>query len=109
VLLFWSDFRFSAANIQFWDHGSAVDYRVILDAILKGASAALASAGVPQFAWIPALADAILDAMPSSWWRDTDSLLDTFYVLEKGQAYDEALGAGNVVKASLTPWTLQPR
>jgi hypothetical protein len=109
VLVFWSDFRFSAANIQFWDHGDGVDYKAILEAIIKGATAALAGAGIPVFSWIPTLADAILDAMPSSWWRDSDTLLDTFYVLKKGQPYKARLGTGGAVQVDLAPWVLHPQ
>jgi hypothetical protein len=109
VILFWSDYRFSAANLQFWDHGDATDYKEILDAVLKGAAAAMTAAGAPVYAWIPVLADAILQSMPASWWKGEDTWLDTFYALEKGQACQDRLGAGRTVRISLVPWTLQPQ
>ena len=77
--------------------------------MLKGVTAAMAAAGVPAYAWIPALADAILHAMPSSWWRHSDTWLDTFYAVEQGQTYADRYGAGNAVRISLVPWRLQPR
>lgn len=109
ILLYWSDYRYRAANIQFFDHGDGTSYKDLLDAVLKAVGAAMAAAGAPVYAWIPALADAILRAMPSSWWRDSDTWLDTFYAVEQGQAYQERYGAGNAVRISLVPWTLQPR
>jgi len=109
VILFWTDFRFSAANIQVWDHGDSTDYRNILDAVLKAATAATAAAGAPLFAWIPALADAILQAMPSTWWRDADSLIDTFYTLEKDRTYQDLEGVERNLRITLVPWILQPQ
>jgi hypothetical protein len=109
IILFWSDYRFSAANIQFWDHGDGTNYKDLLDRILKSVTAAMVAAGVPVYAWVPALADAILQAMPSSWWADEDRLLDTFYALEKGQPCLRRNGAANAIRLSLVPWTLQPQ
>ncbi len=109
VLLFWSDYRFSAANIQFWQHGDGIDYKAVLDAVLKGAGAAMAASGLVTLAWLPALADAIVQAMPSSWLIDPDTLVDTFYTLEKGVAYCDRPGARNIARVSLAPWVLQPQ
>lgn len=109
VILFWSDYRYAAANLQFWNHEDATSYKELLEAIIKSATAALALAGMPQFALVPAIADAILQAMPSSWWAGSDTLMDTFYTLEKGVAYEDRLGAAGKVRATLAPWVLQPR
>jgi hypothetical protein len=109
VVLFWSDYRFAAANLQFWNHEDATSFKELLDAIIKGATAALALAGMPQFALIPAIADAILQAMPSSWWAGSDVLMDTFYTLEKGVAYEDRTGAMGKVRVTLAPWVLQPQ
>jgi hypothetical protein len=108
VLLFWSDYRFHA-NIQFYDHGDGTNYQAILDAVLKGAAAAMAGLGVPAYAAIPALADAILEAMPASWWTDSDTWLDTFYTLEKGRTYQERFGAAQAMRITLVPWMLTPQ
>jgi hypothetical protein len=108
VLVFWSDFRFAAANIQFFDHGDGTDYQALLDAVLKGVAAAMTAGGAPAFAWIPMLADAILEAMPARWWQDSDTWLDTFYTLEGSKAYAEMDGSASAVRLSLTPWLLNP-
>ena len=109
VLLFWSDFRFGAANIQLWDHGDGTNYQKILAAVLKGVAAAMAVGGAPAFSWIPALADAIVEAMPASWWTDSDTWLDTFYTLERGPSYQNLMGSGQTARISLMPWVLQPQ
>jgi hypothetical protein len=108
VVLFWSDYRYAAANLQFWNHEDATSYKELLQAILKGASAALAAAGLPSFAAIPSVADAILRAMPSSWWA-SETHMDTFYTLEKGIAYPDRTGAAGSVRATLEPWVLRPQ
>jgi hypothetical protein len=109
VLLFWSDFRFGAANIQLWNHGDGTNYQKILAAVLKGVAAAMAAGGAPAFSWIPALADAIVEAMPASWWTDSDTWLDTFYTLERGPSYQDLMGSGQTARITLVPWVLQPQ
>ena len=108
LLLCWSDYRFGAVNVQFWDHGDGVDYQAILDALLQAAVKAMEAAGAPSYAWIPKLADTILRAMPASWWTVPDTWLDTFYSLEQGVAYRDQPGAAGNLRITLVPWTLQP-
>ena len=108
VLLFWSDFRYAAANIQFFDHGDGTDYQELLSAVLKGVAAAMTVGGAPGFAWIPVLADAIVEALPARWWKDSDTWLDTFYTVEQGKPYVEQAGAAQTVTLSLVPWLLKP-
>ena len=109
VILFWSDFRFAAANIQFFDHRDGTDYQQLLGALLQAVAAAMAVGGAPAFTWIPQLANAIIQAMPSSWWKDTDVWLDTFYTLERDLSYLERTGSASAVTLSLVPWQLKPQ
>jgi hypothetical protein len=108
IILFWTDYRFSAANIQFFDHGDGTNYQELLDALLKAVASAMVAGGAPLYAWIPALADAVLEAMPASWRTDSDTWLDTFYTLEKDQTYLDRDGAARAVRISLVPWLLHP-
>jgi hypothetical protein len=108
LLVFWNGFRFNAANVQFWLHGDATNYRELLDAILKGTAAAMVAGGLPTLAWIPALADAIVQAMPSSWLADPDTLVDTFYTLVKDQPCQDQDGVRRNARICLVPWTLRP-
>lgn len=109
VVLFWSDFRYRAANLQIWEHDGGFNYKDLLAALLKGVGQVLSMAGFPEFSFIPKLAEAIVDAMPSTWWQDKDTLLDTFYTLEEGHSYVDHLGAARRVRATLLPWRLKPR
>ena len=68
----------------------------------------MATAGAPVFAWIPALADAIIQAVPKVWFKDNDDYLDTFYTLRKGQAYLQVTGAANNAVITLEPFDLIP-
>jgi hypothetical protein len=109
LLVFWSSYRFNAANLQLWLHGDSTDYRALLDGILKGAAAAMVATGMPTLAWIPALADAIVLAMPSSWLHDPDTLVDTYYTLVKGEACQDRMGVRKLARITLAPWTLLPQ
>ena len=109
LVLFWSDFRFNAADFQLWEQDDGTNYQDILAAVLSAVTTAMTLGGVPVYAWIPALAEAIIKAMPSSWFTDTDDYLDTFYTLEKGRTYERLPGAGNNAVISLAPFLLQPQ
>ena len=109
VLVFWSDFRFSAANIQFWDHGSGINYKEVLEAIIRGGHCRPGRRRGPGV---------LLDPRPGrrhpgrhalQLVAGLDTLLDTFYVLEKGRPTWPGLGAGGAVQVDLAPWVLQPQ
>jgi hypothetical protein len=109
LVLFWNEYRFNAADFQLWEHDDDLNYQDILAAVLSAVSTTMAVAGAPVFAWIPALAEAIIRAMPSAWFRDNDDYLDTFYTLEKGRTYDHLSGAANNAVISLEPYLLVPQ
>jgi hypothetical protein len=109
VVLFWPDYRYRAANLQIWEHDGGVNYKDLLAALLKGVARILTMAGFPEFSFIPQVAEAVVDAMPATWWQDKDTLLDTFYTLEEGHSYVDHLGAARKVRATLLPWRLKPR
>ena len=108
LVLFWNQYRFDAANIQFWEQDSGTNYQDILTGVLTAVSAAMAVAGAPAFAWIPALANAIIQAMPKDWFKDNDDYLDTFYTIQKGRTYGQWTGAAKNAVISLEPFTLMP-
>ena len=106
LVLFWNEYRFNAADLQLWEHDDDINYQDILAAVLSAVSTTMAVAGAPVFAWIPALAEAIIRAMPAAWYKDNDDYLDTFYTLEQGRAYDHLRGAANNAVISLEPYLL---
>ena len=108
LVLFWDQYRYNAADFQLWEQDDGTDYQAILSAVLSGVATAMTVAGAPTLAWIPALADAIISAMPAAWYKDNDDYLDTFYTLEKGRTYVQLPGAGNNASIDLEPFTLLP-
>jgi hypothetical protein len=108
LVIFWNQFRFQAADLQLWEHDSNTDYQQILTSIL-GVLTRLVTAGAPVYAWIPALADGIVRAMPREWYLDTDDYVDTFYTLEEGRRYDRYPGAMANARVVLEPYVLWPR
>jgi hypothetical protein len=108
LVLFWNRYRFNAADFQLWEQDSNINYQDALSAILVAVGAAMTVGGAPVFAWIPALADAIIKAMPSAWFKDNDDYLDTFYTLQRDQSYLQYSGAGHNATITLQPFVLQP-
>ena len=109
VVIFWSDFRYRAADFQLWEQDSNLDYREILSSVLNGVGAAMTVAGAASFSWVPMLADAILKAMPRAWFKDNDDYVDTYYTLEEGRSYLGYAGAAGNATIKLSPYTLEPR
>jgi Protein of unknown function (DUF3103) len=55
---------------------------------------------------IGAVAKAILQAMPNSWFANNDDYIDSFYVLEKNRSYIDYVGAANNATITLVPYRL---
>ena len=108
LVLVWDQYRFAAANLQLWEQDSGTNYQDLLTGLLAAASGAMAAAGAPVLAWIPALATAIIRAIPREWFRDNDDYLDTFYTLQKGRTYVQLTGAAGNAVINLEPFTLLP-
>jgi len=108
LVLFWNEYRFSAADFQLWEQDSGINYQTVLDAVLSAVTTAMTLGGAPAFAWIPGLADAIIKAMPAAWFRDNDDYLDTFYTLERDHTYVQLPGAAGNAVIDLEPYLLEP-
>jgi len=74
-------------------------------ALSNGVKAAL-GAFAPEYAVIADIAGAILKAMPTSWFANDIDYIDSYYLLQRGQAYQDRMGAANNAKVTLTPITL---
>jgi hypothetical protein len=105
ILVFWSQYRYAAANVQFFEHDDNTNYQQLAVALSQGVTAIL-GAFAPAYAVIGQVATAILQAMPSGWFANDDDYVDTFYTLEKGRYYTGYMGAANNAKISLAPYTL---
>ncbi len=105
ALVIWGNYRFNAANVQLFEDDGDTNYQELLVALTTGVKTAL-GVFAPEYAVIADIAGAILKAMPSSWFANDIDYLDSFYLLQRGQAYTDRMGAANNAKVTLTPITL---
>jgi hypothetical protein len=106
ILVFWSQYRYAAANVQFFEHDDNTNYQQLAVALSQGVTAIL-GAFAPAYAVIGQVATAILQAMPAGWFANDDDYVDSFYTLEKGRYYTNYVGSANNATVSLAPYTLQ--
>jgi len=105
ILIFWSEYRYGAANVQLFEHDDNTNYQSLAVALSQGVTAIL-GVFAPGYAVIGQVATAILQAMPANWFSNDDDYVDTFYTLEKGRTYTGHRGAANNATISLAPYTL---
>lgn len=109
ILIFWYNYRYHAANVNFYEHDDGTNYQEILNAVLTGVRTIL-GAFAPEYAIIAEVANAIIQAMPGSWFTDDDDYVDTIYTIDtddlttsSGRIYN---GAGGNVRTQLVPYCL---
>lgn len=109
ILIFWYNYRYNAANVNFYEHDDSTNYQEILNAVLTGVRTIL-GAFAPEYAIIAEVANAIIQAMPGSWFTDDDDYVDTVYTIDtddltssSGRTYN---GAGANVNMKLVPYCL---
>ncbi len=106
LVLFWDDYTYNAANIQFWEDDGGTNYQALILALLDAIEAAGGLAGVPELSAIAQIANMIIEAMPSSFFSDDDDFVDTCYTIVKGQTYTNHFCAAANAKVNLSPFTL---
>lgn len=106
ILIFWSQYRYAAANVQLFEHDDNTNYQQLAVALSQGVTAIL-GAFAPAYAVIGQVATAILQAMPAGWFANDDDYVDSFYTLEKARYYTGYTGARGNATVSLTPYVLQ--
>ncbi|QNA89025.1 DUF3103 family protein [Massilia sp. Dwa41.01b] len=106
IMIFWSSYRYGAANIQLFEHDDSTNYQELAVALSQGVTTLL-GAFAPQYAVIGQVATAILKVMPAGWFSNDDDYVDSFYTLEKGRTYTNYGGAAGNAVISLSPYTLQ--
>lgn len=109
ILIFWTNYRFNAANVNFYEHDDGTNYQDLLSAVLTGVRTIL-GAFAPEYAIIAEVANAIIQAMPGNWFTDDDDYVDTIYTIDiddlttsSGRIYN---GAGGNVRTQLVPYCL---
>jgi Protein of unknown function (DUF3103) len=106
IVIYWGDYRYGAANVLLYEHDDNTNYKDLALALANAVEAIL-GAIKPEYAMIAAVAKAVLEAMPNSWFENNDDYLDSFYTLEKNRTYTDYVGAANNAEITLTPYRLR--
>ncbi|MER5850445.1 DUF3103 family protein [Streptomyces sp. NPDC002012] len=77
VLVNWSNYKYSMADAVMMEDDGDTNYQALAKAIVS-----VLLTITDQGAYIP-LADALLDAVPTSWWTDDPDYVDSWYTLAK--------------------------
>ncbi|MFF2324698.1 MULTISPECIES: DUF3103 family protein [unclassified Streptomyces] len=77
VLVNWSNYKYDLADAVMMEDDGDTNYQALAKAIV-----AVLLTITDQGAYIP-LADALLDAIPTSWWTDDPDYVDSWYTLAK--------------------------
>lgn len=101
VLIVWDNYRYNAANINFYEHDDDTNYQEIALGIID----AIGQIST-DYQYITQIASQIIQLMPANWWTDDDDYVDVFYTLEKGVTYTDYKGVSNNVKFTLVPYTI---
>ncbi|MDM5181198.1 DUF3103 family protein [Massilia sp. DJPM01] len=106
IMVFWSSYRYGAANIQLFEHDDNTNYKDLAVALSESVSVIL-GVFAPSYAVIGQVATAILQAMPAGWFSNDDDYVDSFYTIERGRSYDNHRGAANNATVTLSPYLLR--
>ncbi|SEC83567.1 Protein of unknown function [Tenacibaculum sp. MAR_2009_124] len=109
ILLFWDDYQYQAANIQFFEKDDSGNYKELTQTIINGVFQILGTVATQP--WVNVLgqvAGAILEAMPEEWFRNDDDYVDSLYTIEKNKSYTNYFGARGNAKVNLSPFYVAP-
>ncbi|WP_435262004.1 DUF3103 family protein [Tenacibaculum sp. nBUS_03] len=105
ILLFWDDYKYQAANIQLFEKDDNVNYKSLVSTIVNGVFQIIGTVSTQP--WVNVLgqvAGAIIQAMPDSWYTNSDDYVDSFYTIEKYKKYTNYYGARGNAKVNLSPF-----
>ncbi|MFD7392404.1 DUF3103 family protein [Streptomyces sp. NPDC059852] len=77
ILVNWSNYKYNLADVVLMEDDGDTNYSSLATAL-----AAVLLTITDQGAYIP-LVDAVIDAMPTSWWTDDPDYVDAFYTLAR--------------------------
>ncbi|WP_299495361.1 DUF3103 family protein [uncultured Shewanella sp.] len=112
IIVQWENYRWQAVDILLMENDDNTNYKDLAGTILDAAEAVLRLIPDPTvqgYAIIPQLTNAIIQAMPDSWWTNDDDYLDVFYTIFENQTYTNHKGASNNATVDLEPLVIQPR
>lgn len=105
ILLFWDDYKYQAANIQLFEKDDNVNYKSLVSTIVNGVFQIIGTVSTQP--WVNVLgqvAGAIIQAMPDSWYTNSDDYVDSFYTIEKNKSYNNYYGARGNARVNLSPF-----
>ncbi|MFG2112601.1 DUF3103 family protein [Streptomyces sp. NPDC048718] len=97
LLVNWSNYKYNLADVVMMEEDGSTNYRDLAKAI-----ATVLLTITDQGAYIP-LVNAILDAIPDSWWTDDPDYVDSWYTLAK-QSKGTLYGASNNGYMTVEPY-----
>lgn len=103
--ILWGNYRYDVANVQLFEEDGETNYKTMLSALIKVVGATIGPIQ-PSVGLVSVIADAVLTVMPDAWFVDEHDYVDSFYLLQRGQAYTSRPGAGANATVDLTPITL---
>lgn len=89
VLVNWSNYKYDLADAVMMEDDGDTNYQALAKAI-----ATVLLTITDQGAYIP-LADALIDAIPTSWWTDDPDHVDSWYTLARSSSGTRNGAAGN--------------
>ncbi|MFG3529123.1 DUF3103 family protein [Streptomyces sp. NPDC047917] len=89
VLVNWSSYKYDMADAVMMEDDGDTNYQALAKAI-----AAVLLTITDQGAYIP-LVDALLDAIPTSWWTDDPDYVESWYTLARSSSGQRNGAAGN--------------
>jgi hypothetical protein len=101
ILVDWSHFRYNAVDAVMMEEDDGTNYRALAQAI---ATALLTVLGEAQYA---PMVNAVLDAMPDSWWTDDPDYVDSWYLLTR-QTNEQRAGARGNGAIVVAPYFVTP-
>ncbi|MCP4746245.1 MAG: DUF3103 family protein [Desulfobacteraceae bacterium] len=102
VMIIWDNYRFNAANINFFEHDDNTNYKELVSLLIKSIGAV-----VPEYAYIFEIASQIILLMPDGFFTNDDDYVDVFYTLEKAIAYKNYSGVSNNIRFTLSPYIIE--
>ena len=107
ILIFWSQYRYAAANVVLYEKDDNYNYQELIDVILNATAEIMATfPETAPYSGLVLIANKIIQAMPDEWFTNNDDYVDVFYTLEKGRSYTNYYGASANARVNLAPYIL---
>jgi hypothetical protein len=101
ILVDWSHFKYNAVDAVMMEEDDGTNYRALAQALV---TALLTILDGVQYA---PMVNAILEAMPDSWWTDDPDYVDSWYLLTR-QTNESRRGARQNGTAAFAPYYVKP-